>query len=337
MAKRLYTIYSEKSIDSILCAIDGFNSVHKGFKIEKTLIFTVNAWELLGKAILLKNRKVIAQKGDNSKTISAEEVISKLKNIKVIDDNQSALLQQVISLRNEAVHNILPPIEQEIQHHLFFFSCKYFKDLVSKEFSKLAEKLNTNFLSLSFAELTTYSDKVLRLISNLRRGSKENRRLVWLLERGIEYNKTNQYLPQNEFEKKYKDKKKIQPHLDLTDYTDKADMIRIVPFQAPKNVTVDINLRTGPKNQKESLPVYIKTSGIDDEYPFLTGDLAKILNKNVNFISKAISKLNLKGDLKYHTTVRTSQSHHTQRYSNVTLDFLKNLLKEKPEYNPYKD
>ncbi len=52
--KRQYLQYCEKSISAIKSAISSFNSVYGDYKIEMTLILLTNAWELLGKAILIR-------------------------------------------------------------------------------------------------------------------------------------------------------------------------------------------------------------------------------------------------------------------------------------------
>lgn len=299
--KRIHTIYVEKSVQSILSSIDTFNSVHNSFKVELTLILLTHAWELLGKAVILKSGGKIVKNKSESRSINAEETIRELKTRKELTDDQANLIQQIISLRNEAMHSILPKIDLEIQHHLFFFGCKFFKDVVSKNFKNSSQLLNDNFLSLSFDNLTTYSDKILKLISNLRKNKEEDKRLIWLLERGVEFNNLNRYINQDEFEKKYINKKKIQPHLSLTKHIDKSDVIRIVPIQAPKNYTADVTLRKGSDKQKNSLPVYIKKSNLDDDYPYLTSELARELNKSTNFIAFAAADLKLKGDSKYHT------------------------------------
>ena len=76
----------------------------------------------------------------------------------------------------------------------------------------------------------------------------------------------------------------------------------------------------------------IKKTDISIDYPYLTGDLAKKLNKNISFISKAIRSLNLYGDDKYHQSVHNKM----QCYSDATLSYLKEYLTNHANYNPYK-
>ena len=57
---RKYSRLSEKSVDASLAAIDYFNRVSGIYCKETTLILLSNAWELLAKAVLLKNKKYVA-------------------------------------------------------------------------------------------------------------------------------------------------------------------------------------------------------------------------------------------------------------------------------------
>jgi hypothetical protein len=87
------------------------------YKVEESLILISNAWELLAKAILIRDKVNIHYKDGNS--ISAEDAILKLVG-KYLTDNQSKHLQQIISLRNAAIHSVLPTVPQELLFHLEF-------------------------------------------------------------------------------------------------------------------------------------------------------------------------------------------------------------------------
>jgi hypothetical protein len=197
--QREYLRLLEKSIDSVHSAIDSFNRVHDGFKVETCLILLTHAWELLGKAILTKKQIEIRDK--DGRTLSAEKTVSQLKNISFLDENQEDCIQQVISLRNEAVHYLLPSIPEEVLHHLFYFSCKFFKDIVQKTFPKYGAKLTKNYLSISFSNLTTYAEKVQKMVGRFKK-NQEDRKLIWLLERGVQFDGTH-YIAQESFEKEY--------------------------------------------------------------------------------------------------------------------------------------
>lgn len=334
---RQYLLYSKAAIKPMLLAIDSFNSVYGDYRVESTLILLTNAWELLAKAILIKKRKNIFKDNEKTQTISCEECIKQLLNNKELDQNQAEIIQQIISLRNKSVHDILPPVPEAIQHHLFFFSCKFFKDLVCKHFKSLEAELNKNFLTISFDQLTTYATQVQSAVSKLRRGSNNSRELVWLLERGVRFLDEGKYVSQTDFENLYKSKKKIGPHLKISEHLENADMVCVIPIQAPKNFTADIQLRKGSKNLKGSLPVTIKKSNVEEDYPFLTSDLAKNLGKDQNFTAKMIAVLNLKDKSDYHQAIKTSRSSKTHHYSQKAYEELSSKLKKNPDFNPYKE
>lgn len=333
--KRTYLQYCEKSLNAIRLAISSFNSIHEGHKNETTLMLLTNAWELLGKAILIKKHEDI-NKDKHGRTISAEETIQKLVQMKVIDDNQNEHIQQIISLRNEAIHGLLPEIPVEIVHHLFYFACKFYKDIIVKVFPIYRSRIEGNYLSISFANLTTYADKVQKLVSRFRKGNEKERKIIWLLERGVSYS-GGEYISQTKFEKDFKRKAKwkLLPHLKLGQFLKTAEMIRIVPIQAPKNYTADVKLRKG-KQSDTSLPVVIKKTDIETDYPYLTGELSGKLGKSVSFVSKTIKMLGLRNNEQYHQAVRSSKNSVVQRYSESTLSHVKEYLIKNPGYSPFK-
>jgi len=332
---RQYIQLSDASVKAIVCAINSFNSVYGDYKVENTLILVSNAWELLAKSILVKRKKNIYTDRKKEKTISCEEAINKLVHFKELELTQAELLQQIISLRNRCSHENLPPVPEAIQHHLLFFSCKFFKELLIKHFPKKKSLLSKNFLTLSFDHMTTYSDTVQKLVSKLRTVGKDHKELIWLLERGVRYVESSDYISQDAFEKLYINKKKITPYLKVGDYLDKAEMLRVVPIQAPKNYSADIELRKGGKKLSGTLPVSISKSNVDEDYPLLNNDIAKKLKKSSSYIAKCMSKLDLKGNKDYHQAIRVSKSGSVQRYSKKALNFLEDYLKKNPNYNPY--
>lgn len=335
---REYTKLAKTSTDIMLAAIDNFNRVFSNYKVQTTFILITNAWELISKAILLKKRKNIYRDKTKKITIAAEEAVLKLYNEKILTENQMDLLNQIFSIRNYCVHNICPEIPVEITHHLFFFSSKFYKDLIIKFFPKYRKSIETNFISISFNETLTYADKVKNIVSKLKTfKNKNNKELVWLLERGICYKTCSNFISQAEFEKKYKDKKGILSNLELNKFLNSTDMVRIVPVQAPKNFSADIILRKGDKKQTTSLPVIYKKSSVNEDYPFLTSDIAKKISKDTNYTAKLISKLGLKGNEDYHYPIKSSKNGSTHKYSEKALSYIKGFLEDKPDYNPYKD
>lgn len=313
-------------------AVDAFNRVWHPYRQQTTLLLMTNAWELLAKAVLVQRKESIVR-GRRGETISAEVAVHRLMTKKVIAQDQAETIQQVISLRHAACHHVLPDVPAEVMQHLLFYSCKFFREVVSTVFPAHLKSLSENYLSLSFTELTTYADRVMRSVSRVKK-SAGDRRLVWLLERGIQFD-GSQYLTEVQFESKYKGKYKVLPHLALSGFLRRADMVRIVPIQAPRNYTADVILRKGSPTSS-SLPVVVKKTDVEADYPFLTNELGQQLGKGRNWTAKACAVMNLKGDPRYHQPVRSGKTTVTHRYSQAALDTLKKKVQEDPGFNPYR-
>jgi hypothetical protein len=329
--KREYLLFLEKAILAIEAAMDAFNSVSGRYKTEANLLLLSNAWELLAKSVLIKSHQPIAATLEGA-TISAEVAISRLKSRGIIDANQEDCLQQVISLRNYAAHSVLPTIADEILHHLTFFSCKFFRDVIQAVFPSHVDRLRESYLSLSFGNMTTYADKVQKLVGRIRK-NEESKKLVWLLERGVKFDGTK-YVNQKEFEDSYKRKRKVLSQLDLNYFLRGTDMVRVVAVQAPKNFTADISLRKGSSSDA-SLPVIIKKTNVESDFPFLTKEIADKIGKNANFVATTIKFLGLKGNNQFHQAVRASKTGVIHRYSQAALDQIKSYLASNPSFNPY--
>lgn len=329
--RREYLILLNNAKAAAETAIDSFNRVRHPYRDETTLILLTNAWELLAKAILVQARETIT-KGQRGDTVSAEMAVSKLLHRKELEKHEAETIQQIFSLRNAAAHYYLPPVPDEVMHHLLFFACKFFREVVSRHFKNHAKDLDQSYLSLSFSDLTTYADKVQKLVSHVKKNDAD-KKLAWLLERGIAFD-GNQYITEKQFEAKYRGKKRIMPYLSINKYLRNADMIRIVPVEAPRNYTADISLRKGsPKDA--SLPVVVKRTDLERDYPYLTKELANEIGKGLNFVAKSAQDLGLKGNPTYHQAIRSSKSGGVQRYSEAAKQFLQKKFADDPEYSPY--
>jgi hypothetical protein len=322
-------------LDAAKCAvesaIDAFNSVWHPYRFQATLLLLTNAWELLAKAVLLHKKESIVR-GHRGDTISAEVAVHRLQAGRLLEQDQAATIQQVISLRHAACHHVLPDVPAEVMQHLLFYSCKFFRLVVEKNFPAHLKSLSDNYLSLSFSELTTYADKVQRSVSRVKR-SEGDRRLVWLLERGIEFD-GGSYITEAQFAQKYKGKKKILPHLRLNRFVRSAEMVRIVPIQAPRNFTADITLRKG-KSGDSSLPVLVKKTDVETDYPLLTKELGAKVGKNQNWTARAVAVLGMKGNPKFHQAVRSSANSVVHRYSAAAEEALRSKLAAIPDFDPY--
>lgn len=329
--RREYLKLLDAAKAAIEVAVDSYNHVHNPYRDESTLILLANAWELLAKAVLVQKHRSIAR-GKRGETIGAEVAVDRLKGLTVLEQNQVATIQQVISLRHAAAHHVLPKVPPEVMHHLLFYAVKFFRQTIEVSFPTHSKDLPDNFLSLSFSDLTTYADKVQKAVSRSRR-SPLDRRLVWLLERGIAFDGSS-YLTEKEVEAKYKGKRKILPHLRIGEFVRTADMVRIVPVEAPKNFTADITLRKGSAADS-SLPVVIKKTDVEADYPYLTRELGDRIGRNQNWTARAAAVLALKGNPKYHQSVRASSTGYVQRYSEAAVNALLEHLRKNPAFNPY--
>ncbi len=330
--RREYLRLLDKSKESAECAIDNFNRAKGPFRTEATLLLIGVAWELLAKAILVLNKKSI-KRGSGGDAISAEVAVSKLLHFKKIEKHHSDIVQQIISLRNASVHDVLPEIPIEVQHHLMYYACKFYREVVARHFKAHASDLNQHYLSLSFDELTTYADKVQKCVSKIKK-NESAKQLIWLLERGIAFD-GNKYLTPRQFETKIRGKSRTLPYLEIGRYLRESDMIRIVPVEAPKNYTANINLRKGSAKDT-SLPVVVKRTELETDYPYLTRELGEAIGRNTNFVARAASTLELKGNDMFHQAVRSSESGKIHRYSRAAKTKLEQKIAEDPNFNPYK-
>lgn len=330
---RKYLIYLDRSIKALRSAVDRLNSVHDEYRVEAALMLLSNAWELAAKAYLLR-AKISIQKSDG-KSISAEDAVCELVKLKALTEVESGHIQQVLSLRNRAMHDALPQIPDEIIFHLAFFGTKFFKDFVVKFFPAYAGRIKGNFLSIGFDSYTTYADKVQKLVARARRKDTDERELIWLLERGVRF-AGGSYISQASFDAEAKKirGKKFLPKLRLGKFIKEAEMVVVVPVQAPKGYTADISLRKGSK-AGSALPIMVKKTEVEGDYPHLTFELADKLGKNTQFVARMITKLGLKGDTEFHQPVRTSKRGSVNRYSEKTLQKLKEVLAANPSYSPY--
>lgn len=336
MARGTYvrTKYINSSIGAFYAALNAYNQIKGYYRNEEAIILMTNAVELIAKAVLLKLNKSIkgTRKGD---TISAEQALSKLKHFKEITEIEEQSLQQLISLRNEAVHSYLPHVPANIMQHLLFTSFKTFQNLILKHSKDKKDIFDQNFLSISLDDHLTYADSVESLLKNFRKGSPDEKKLIWLLERGVAFEGTN-YLTQDKFEKNFlKSKSRLLDRVKLGEYLKNAEQLKVIFVQAPRGYTIDQQIYKSTKKQKIAISVMTKKTDIEKDYPYLTSDLAGKIGKNINFTAKAVRDLKLFGDERYHQSIRSSKSGKINRYSDAALSEMKKYLENVPTYNPH--
>lgn len=136
----LYKSLLDKSVGSMLSAIEIYNKPDFNYREETFAILSVNSWELLLKAYFLKinhfkanslyvykeskkkdgtpsKRKVVVlNRCNNPCTMSIQEVISQLSKLKKLPNNLKSNIETLIELRDNSVHfTNFEPITRQIQ------------------------------------------------------------------------------------------------------------------------------------------------------------------------------------------------------------------------------
>lgn len=136
----LYRSLLDKSVDSMLSAIEIYNKPDFNYREEAFAILSVNSWELLLKAYFLKHnhfkinslyvykeskkkdgtpskRKIVAlNRCNNPCTLSIQDVISQLSMLKKLPNNLKSNIETLIELRDNAIHfTNFEPITRQIQ------------------------------------------------------------------------------------------------------------------------------------------------------------------------------------------------------------------------------
>lgn len=336
---RSYGRYLDNSIKAVHSGIERANAINDSYYKEGSIILIANAWELLAKALLIKHsgEQSIYEKGSRrERTITAESAVSKLTSLGYVTELQASPIQQLISMRNEASHQTLPNIPDELLFHLEYYAIRHFKETLDVNFKQYAKLMRSKFLSVSFDAVTTYAESVRKLVARAKKSRKEgDLRLAYLLERGVSFD-GSEYIKQSDFNKILLNKKHARPmrnKLKIGEYARNAEMIVVVPIQAPSGTRADINLT---KSKGSNISINVTKQGTDDDWPHLTQDLSAKLGKSRNFISKTISNLEMKGDPAFHQPIRTGTKSRTEKYSDKALSYLKNFLDDNPNYDPYK-
>ena len=336
-----YHYHIETAINAAKLSIEMFNRVDGIHSDQASVIFNAQSWELLAKAVLIKHNYRIHE--NNGKSITGEKAVYKLEHsLKKISREENQTIQQIISLRNEAMHNIYPEFDQEIIIHLIYYSLKSFRNLINSEFKTYLPKIDKNYLSVSFKEHTFYSHKVGKLLTYSKKYSSEKNKSLYILDRACKFaedSKSNSYLKYDSWLKDIKSKPKksrIAMHLSIYNYTNNQENVRFVPVETKKGYKAEVFVEK-TKKANESVGVLIRKSDPEKDYPHLGSELAIILNKTSYFVQELIKHLNMKGNKDFHTTIKTGKKSATQKYSDRTLNFLKEYIKKNPQWSPYKN
>ena len=110
---REYLQFLDASKAAAETAVDCFNRVRNPYRNESTLLLLANAWELLAKAVPVHVRQSIVGDKKSGRLISAQVAVDRVMRRGLLDNNQTSTVQQVISLRHIAVHQVLLEISRD--------------------------------------------------------------------------------------------------------------------------------------------------------------------------------------------------------------------------------
>ena len=183
---KTYRSLLDKSIASMLAAIEIYNKPNFSYREDTFAILCVNAWELLLKAIWFKlnhynhysiYKKVPKKNKDgtisklktidknrtgNPKTISLQKVIDLLKPLHIVDSNLESNLYAIIELRDNATHFInLAPITTQIQELGFASIKNYMAFIKSNNINIDLSKYNFYLMPLAYLPSTIDADAIL--------------------------------------------------------------------------------------------------------------------------------------------------------------------------------
>ena len=329
--------FARTAISAAKLSVEMFNRIEPPHWKESVLIFNAQAWELLLKAVLLKRRQSIHE--SDGKTITAEKSLNKvLHDLQSVTKEEAKTVAQIISLRNEATHSLLPAIDDEIMMHLMYFSITGFNQLIKRVFKSLGSSFEKNYLSIALGNHTFYSNKVEKLFKFSRLKTTEENHLLFLLDRGCEFVDSaanTQMKTKNKWDAAVKSlprKSRVARHLSVYDYMNSQENVRLVPVHVARGYSASIEVHP---SKNPNAPVLIKKTDPNKDFPHFTSDVAKILKRNQAFIARMATKLNIRSNTEYCYLHKLKGSEYP-KYSDKGLSYMKNYLEQNPDYNPYK-
>lgn len=199
---KTYRSLLDKSIASMLAAIEIYNKPNFAYREDSFAILCVNAWELLLKAIYLRQnhykkyslyelvpkkkkdgtsskKKVPAlNRASNPKTLSIEKVIELLKPSKIADCNLFENIYALIELRDNAIHFInTEPITIQIQELGFATIKNYLTFIKNNDIDIDFSKYNFYLMPLAYVDSKIEAEAAL---------TEETKNYVNLIKRSIE-------------------------------------------------------------------------------------------------------------------------------------------------------
>ena len=165
----------------MLSAIELYNKPDFKYREETFAILSINAWELLLKAYILKTngykcrfiyeyedkrkksgeksqqRQIAKNRMNNPKTISIFEAIKRLFDANILPETVKSNIELLIEFRDNAIHfvNLSPSMEKQIQELGFACIRNYIRIIKKWEISKKLDKYNFYLMPLAYIDETT--------------------------------------------------------------------------------------------------------------------------------------------------------------------------------------
>lgn len=184
---KTYRSLLDKSIASMLSAIELYNKPNFQYREETFAILAVNAWELLLKAIILRQNRyklrslyvlkpcinkdgtksttrkyVDKNRSGNPKTISIMETLSILDNQKYLPTNLSDNIEALIELRDNSIHFAnMDDISRQIQELGFACIKNYITLIKEKKIEIDISNYNFYLMPLAYVSSNMVSESVL--------------------------------------------------------------------------------------------------------------------------------------------------------------------------------
>lgn len=334
-----YKNHVTTAIDAAKLSIESFNKISGLLPTQQAIVANCLSWELLGKGFLM--RKGYNIYNSDGTTIGAEKVINLLQHkYQAINSEENKTLQQITSLRNEALHGILPNIDHEIITHLLYFSCKTFHGFLKQHFKSYYKDFDKNFLAISFRDYTFYSDKVSKLLAKAKEFNNDRNRLLYLLDRGVDFAGSPRKKAMIKYDswkdkiRKLPRKSRVSRHLSIYRYLNKQEDIRLIPVHVARGYKPEVQLT---KTSNPLAPVIVKKSDPNVDFPHLTSDVASKLGKSLSFVAKTARKLKIIDNDIYCSRIRTSRSGMgVPKYNDKALNFIKDYLQKHSDFNPFR-
>jgi len=202
---KTYRALLDKSIDSMLSAIEIYNKPNFNYREETFAILAINAWELLLKAYILRDNKyrinsiyvmepVINKNGTPSKirrkprlnrcgnpmSISINECLLTLESLGKMPENLKNNIESIIELRDNSIHFVnLSPLSKQIQELGFACIKNYISAIKYWELNLDLSRYNLYLMPLAYVDEKLVVDSVV---------TEDNKNYVSFIKRLLEAN-----------------------------------------------------------------------------------------------------------------------------------------------------